>query len=146
MPLNEDNSFYTAGLYSYADYVQALNVDLPYDYEAYLTGMNDLSKYEVQFKCEKELTTEPTPKPALTIEENNGVFSVMMIDNTDTSVSLTKDLSCDSGYVTRKIVTISGLGEEDICSASWGIGNFIQFEYRKKFKFYQHACYNDKKD
>ena len=126
VPLNEDNAMYIAGLYfDYADY------DPTYDYETYMTKMDELSKYEVHFKCVKEPSPEPVSDNPITIEENHGITTVSMVDNSDTAVGFSRNLSCESGTVQRKIVSISGFGEE-YCEM---IGNYAQFVYRKISKF-----------
>ena len=98
----------------------------PNQYDDYMSLMDEWSKFEVEFKCVKDGTPEPTPEPVITVEENNGVFTVTMADNSNRSVSFSRNLSCESGIVQRKIVSISGLGEE-YCDL---VANYVQFVYR----------------
>ena len=74
MPLREDNALYIAGLYfDYAEYNPA------YDYESYMTGMDELSKFEVQFKCVEDPTTW-TPAPSTAESETMNTFFVNGLD------------------------------------------------------------------
>ena len=100
----------------------------PNQYDDYMVLMDEWSKYEVQFKCVKDGTPEPTPEPVINVEENNGVYTVTMVDNTNRSVSFSRDLSCESGIVQSKIISMSGLGEySGYCDIH---GNYLQFVYR----------------
>ena len=119
---------YIAGLYFYwADY------DPDYDYETYMNKMDEWSKFEVYFKCVQEPTPDPVSDNPLTIEENNGVTTLSMVDNADTAVSFSRNLSCGSGRVQRKIVSMSGWGTpKGICDIYHG--NYVQFVYRKQVK------------
>ena len=68
---------YIAFLYfDYADY------DPAYDYETYMTEMDELSKYEVHFKCVKEPTPESssTPAPSAVEPETTNTFHVNGLD------------------------------------------------------------------
>ena len=65
---------YIAGLYfDYADYNPS------YDYETYMTEMNEQSKYEVHFKCVQEPTTS-TPAPTTVDPETTNTFFVNGLD------------------------------------------------------------------
>ena len=68
MPLREDNALYIAGLYF--DYY-----DPAYDYESYMTEMDELSKFEVHFKCVEDPTTS-TPAES----ETTNTFFVNGLD------------------------------------------------------------------
>ena len=132
VPLHADNAYYIAGLAE--DYAQ-YGGDPAYDYDLYMSEFDDLSKYEIHFKCVKEPSPEPVSGSPITIEENDGVTMVSMVDNSDTAVAFSRNLSCESGAtVQRKIVSISGLsgGEENGCEK---LGNHAQFVYRKCLKF-----------
>ena len=76
VPLHADNAMYIAGLYfDYADY------DPTYDYETYMSEMDEMSKYEVHFKCVK--AEEPTPEPTAeitTMEQTTNSFYVNGLD------------------------------------------------------------------
>ena len=132
VPLHEGNAFYIANLYhDYAHYGGNPAIDY-YDYDLYMAEFDESSKYEIHFKCVKEPSPEPISDSPLTIEENNGITTVSMVDNSDTAVGFSKNLSCESGAtVQRKIVSISGFGEE-YCEM---LGNYAQFVYRKILKF-----------
>ena len=131
VPLHYDNAMYIAGLYQ--DYAQ-YGGDPAYDYDLYMSEFDDLSKYEVHFKCVNEPSPEPVSDSPITIEENNGVTTVSMVDNSDRAVGFSRNLSCESGAtVQRKIVSISGFGEE-YCEM---LGNYAQFVYRKIFKIHR---------
>ena len=75
VPLNEDNALYIAGLYT--DYI-SWGGNPAYDYDYYMTGMNDLSKYEVLFKCVQEPTS--TPAPSTVEPETINTFYVNGLD------------------------------------------------------------------
>ena len=69
VPLHGDNAFYIANLYfDYADY------NPTYDYETYMTGMDELSKYEVHFKCVKEPAISTTVPTTVGPETTNTFF------------------------------------------------------------------------
>ena len=69
VPLHWDNAFYIANLYiDYGDY------NPTYDYETYMTGMDELSKYEVHFKCVKEPATSTTVPTTAELETTNTFF------------------------------------------------------------------------
>ena len=92
VPFNADKALLIGNLYfEYAQY------DPNYDYDTYMTEMDDMSKYEIHFKCMKEPTPEPTQESPITIEENNGVTTISMVDNSGTAVSFSKNLYCESG-------------------------------------------------
>ena len=126
-----------AGLYFYSRYPEWYGEpgdsywDYDNDYDYYMNELNESSKYEVHFKCVKEPSPEPVSDSPITIEENNGVTTVSMVDNSDTAVEFSRNLSCGSGIVQLKIVSISGLsaGEDD--QPCEKVGNYAQFVYRK---------------
>ena len=76
VPLHEDNALYIASLY--------IDVFDPqyypeYDYETYMTEMNELSKYEVHFKCVEE-PTKSTPAPSTVEPDTTNTFFVNGLD------------------------------------------------------------------
>ena len=66
MPLHEDNAHQLAGLYFWSQYMEDMpwynitpgDYDQEYDYDFYMAGMEEWSKYEVHFKCVKEKEQE----------------------------------------------------------------------------------------
>ena len=65
VPLSTDNAYMLAGLYLYAYYGAPYGAyDQEYDYDYYMAGMEQWSKYEVHFKCVKE--KEPNPEHEFT--------------------------------------------------------------------------------
>ena len=74
MPLREDNALYIAGLYF--DYY-----DPAYDYESYMTEMDELSKFEVHFKCvEYPTTSTPAESEATNTFFVNGLDQEYLIN------------------------------------------------------------------
>ena len=118
VPLHSDNAMHISGLYFYSRYPEWYGEPGDYwdeadDYDFYMDELIESSKYEIHFKCVKEPSPGPVSDSPITIEENNGVTTVSMVDNSDTAVGFSRNLSCESGAtVQRKIVSISGFGED----------------------------------
>ena len=80
VPLHSANAMYVAGLYFYSRYPEAYGQpgedwDQAYDYDYYMNNLNEVSKYEVHFKCVKVEEPEPEPTPELTTVEQSIINS-----------------------------------------------------------------------
>ena len=90
MPLREDNAYELASLYFFSQYKDGTkefpfdhlgddyewnDYDQTYDYDYYMTGMEEWSKYEVHFKCVKVEEQTPEPTPELTTLEQSTINS-----------------------------------------------------------------------
>ena len=76
VPLHADNAYYLA--YLTEDYAQ-YGGDPAYDYDIYMSELDDSSKYEIHFKCVKEPSTS-TPAPATVEPETTNTFYVNGLD------------------------------------------------------------------